>query len=187
MHWITTILQACSRPLQWWVVIAPWEQGIRVRLGKTAGHLLSGIHFRIPFLDRIYVQSIRTQTLWETGQTVSSKDGHVLTLSIAIHYSIKDVVALYNSMATPETTIRTRCAALVIAYVSSKNRDEITPQGIREHVQENLAGFTSYGLASPDFTIVGFAFSRAYRIMMNDYQHGGNLWSLDNKDTNGSR
>ena len=63
MEWLSTIVRSLWRPFQWWVVVAQWELGLRIRLGKKTKALNPGIHFRIPFLDRIYIQSARLRTI----------------------------------------------------------------------------------------------------------------------------
>lgn len=59
MNAFVEILRSFWRCFIWWVVIQPWEQGIRVRLGKKRVRLEPGIHFRIPYLDAVFKQSNR--------------------------------------------------------------------------------------------------------------------------------
>src|SRR5467141_2687015 len=102
MEWLATLLRAFAQPFQWWIVIAPWEQGLRVRIGKIAAELGPGIHFRIPFFDRIYVQSIRLRTIMRSNQTVSSFDGHPLALSFSIDFSITNLREMFDTLSSPE-------------------------------------------------------------------------------------
>lgn len=181
MNWLTTILEAFGKPFKWWVVVALYEQGIRVRLGKTVVLLGPGIHLRIPFLDRIYVQSRRVRTLSTTGQTVSTRDGHPLILAIAIHFSIEDMAVFYNTLASPETTINTRCEAAIAKYVSTHDRGDITPRSIVRAVGDELpdSWARGCGLSRLEVEICGFVFARTIRLMMNDYQHGAGLYSIE--------
>lgn len=47
------------RQFQIWVVVAPWEQAVRVRLGKHLSVLNAGVHLKLPFADLVYLQSVR--------------------------------------------------------------------------------------------------------------------------------
>ena len=49
------------KALQMWVTIAPWEQGLRVRLGRRVKLLGAGVHLRLPVLDVLYIQTVRTR------------------------------------------------------------------------------------------------------------------------------
>jgi len=41
-----------------WVIVQPWEQGLRVRLGKHIKLVNGGLYFKIPYIDSYYIQSI---------------------------------------------------------------------------------------------------------------------------------
>ena len=59
---IRELFAQLSNVLTWVVVVAPWEQALRIRWGKTATLLKGGVYLRIPFIDRIYRQSVRKRT-----------------------------------------------------------------------------------------------------------------------------
>src|SRR6267143_1793761 len=122
MEWLTTLLRAFAQPFQWWIVVAPWERGLRIRLGKAAAELAPGIHWRIPFLDRIYLQSVRTRTITETYQTISSQDGCTLVLSIAIDFVITDLRQMFDTLSSPEATLKCRATAAIAEFVALRNR-----------------------------------------------------------------
>jgi len=174
MSWLSIILKAFARPFQWWIVVAPWEHGLRVRLGKVSKLLLPGIHFRIPFLDRIYTQSIRLRTIWDGCQTITSADGFCLTVGISIDFIIADLKELFNSLSAPEATLRFHAASAVTEFVSSKNRADINSLDIEKAVNNKLSNFNR-GLASIEAHVTAFAFAKTYRLLMNDYSHGAGL------------
>jgi hypothetical protein len=187
VNWLTTILQAFGKPFQWWVVVAPWERGLLIRLGRVAKVLEPGPHFRIPFLDRVYVQSIRKRTIVDTGYSVTSKDGAVLTVSIAIDFAITDVRCLYDSMANPEVTISTMAASRIAQYVSGCDRVDLSPDAIGSDATRNvLPRPETMGIGDFDVRVTGFAFSRALRVMMNEYRHGSGLYDFE-KEQSGLR
>jgi len=181
-NWFSTIAQAFSKPLQWWVVIAPWEQGLRVRLGKTSIVLRSGIHFRIPWLDRVYVQSIRERTIIETNQTATTRDGRTVTFSLATNFRIYDIQRLFDSLSSPEITIGSRAIASATSFIATHERAEIDPESIG---QASTAGVQlgDWGIADVLSTVTAFSEARTYRIMTNEYRTGTNLWNIDTNDS----
>lgn len=178
--WLTTIFHAMSQPLKWWVVVAPWEQGIRVRLGKEAITLNPGIHFRIPFLDRIYVQSIRLRIVTSGNLTVSTSDGKVVTTRLTVKFAIKDVKLLYNTVANPETTLINHVSSLAAEYISRTTSTDLSHKSLNEYVDGKL-DLGSWGLSEVLVNIIDFAFTRTYRLMGNEYERCSGL-DLENKD-----
>lgn len=170
MEWLTTLLKTFSRPFQWWVVVAPWERGIRIRLGKVAAELAPGIHFRIPFLDRVHVQSVRLRTIWQSDQAVSSRDGHTLTLALAIDFSIVDLRQMFDSLSSPAHTLRFRAAAACAAYASKRDKKDIDATALEAEIDAELASF-GCGLGQIRARVVTFSFARAYRLIGMNYDY----------------
>lgn len=175
MEWIATLLKSFARPFQWWVTIGPWERGLRIRLGKVAADLAPGIHFRIPFLDRVYVQSIRLRTIEDTGLTAMTKDGHTITASIAIDFAIEDVREMFNTLSSPEVTLRKRAAAALVAFAYTMSKSELTPGAIESALNGSIVTF-GCGLHQIQARLTACAFPRAYRILMNEYSTGAGLY-----------
>jgi len=187
MQWISQVFTMFAKPLKWWVVVAPWEQGIKVRLGKTAKRLDSGIHLRLPFLDRIYVQSIRLRTTTKDNQTISSLDGKTISISIAVQFAINDIKKLYNSVANPEVTLRTLIESKIAEFISTRNIQDITPAKIESHINTEMREFKDWGLGKLKCSIIGFTTARTYRLLMNDYSSSGGLYNIEDADSTGEK
>ncbi len=182
--WISTFLQSASRPFKWWVVVAEWEQGVRVRLGKNTKLLLPGPHFRIPFLDRVFVQTTRTQVTNVESQTVSTLDGKTITYSVGIRFNVKDVKAMYNTFADLNGAMAQDAVAAVSDFVSSSNLADVSPAQINNYVMQHMTSYEFLG----DFQvrILGFCVVRTYRLLSGGAYiptHKG----LDHPDDSGER
>lgn len=159
MTWLGHLLSSLVRPFQWWVVVAPWEGALRVRLGRVAAVLEPGIHLRIPFLDRIYRESLRLRCFEETGITVSAADGRVVVLSVAVVFRIADLELLFQTLATPEEILAARVVSELVATVRRENAD-LEPG--------RLAGVVpaeEWGLADVSVSITSYAVCRAFRLI----------------------
>lgn len=178
--WLATVFHAMSQPLKWWVVVAPWEQGIRVRLGKDAVVLNPGIHFRIPFLDRVYVQSIRLRIVTSGSLTVSTLDKKVVTTILTVRFAIKNVKLLYNTIANPETTLINHVSSLAAEYISETISTDLSHKSLSEHV-DNQLNIGGWGLSEVSVSIIDFVFARTYRLMGNEYERCYGL-DLEKKD-----
>src|SRR5258706_12042299 len=149
---------------QWWIVIAPWEQAIRVRRGNKIKVLMPGIHFRIPALDRFFVQSTRKRYMNTPTQTVTTKDRQAVTISGGTAYSIVDIGALYNTLSDPEDVIQIETLALVAQYIAAHDLADISPGNIQDHVTHGL-NLSQYGLGETNFLITDFVSVKTYRII----------------------
>lgn len=176
MDWLTTIVRGLAKPLKWWVVIAVWERGLRVRLGKNPKELLPGLHFRIPWLDRIYVQSVRHRTTTTRNINATTKDGKSVVVSIAIHFAVADVLKVYDSLSSPETTISSIAEASVVEEVKGRSLEDC--DGLAAAASAAIND-NDWGLGEVTVKIIGFTVCRAYRLLQGDSAYGAGLGWLD--------
>lgn len=152
--------------LTWWVVIAPWEQAIRVRLGNRVVLLGAGVWLRIPLIDKIYIQSTRLRLLSTHTQTLTTLDGKVLTIGAAVGYSVKDILTLYQTMHYPEETLRNLVASEIAQCVALNHSGKVTPEFVGSTVSAEI-DFAQWGLAAGAVQVTDFAYVRAYRLIQD--------------------
>lgn len=159
---------------------------MRVRLGKTVDELGPGIHFRLPFLDRIYVRSSRLRYTAYSGHTVSSKDKKIFNISIAIRYKLKSMTKLYLALADPETTLYLSAIAAIADYVCVTMADDVTPAEVMRAADASVQTL-GHGLEDLKVSVVDFAEMRCYRLITGDSWVPTNLSDLDDKEKSGER
>lgn len=153
----------------WWIVVAPWEQGVRVRLGKNVKLLEAGVHLKIPFVDLVAKQSVRLRIISIPPQTISTRDGHSLTIGILIGYKIVDVLKLYDSLHHAQDTITSIAIGAVSDFVIARDKVECAPDQLTQYVRDNV-DLEQYGLGDTTVNISTFAFVRTYRIISGEGQ-----------------
>ncbi|ONN26686.1 hypothetical protein XJ44_07370 [Thermosipho affectus] len=78
-------------------IVRPYERGLVERLGKFKKELKAGIHFIIPFFDRMIKVDLREHVIDVPPQEVITKDNVVVTVDAVIYYEITDAYkAVYN-------------------------------------------------------------------------------------------
>lgn len=177
MTWLSQLF-GFFRAFQLWVVVAPWESGLRIRLGKTSEVLHPGPHWRIPFLDRIFVQPVRLRTISDSGQTMATKDGKVLTLAVAVSYAIGDIQQLYSTVSNPEVTLLYQVQGLIAKVVANATSTEISPGLIEQLVTERMPA-SAWGLRDVSLMVTSFAFVRTFRLLNYDYRNVSKTDELD--------
>lgn len=175
---IREILQAIKQLFTWFIVITPWEQGIRVRCGKHQKLLKAGIHLRIPVVDQAYRQSVRRRICTVPAATMTTKDGVTITLGSYIGYEIVDVERLYNTLHDAVDTIEAMVVSLVSQFVAAHSVAETTPEAIEQFVNERI-DFARYGLGNTEFFISNFAAVRTIRLITGEIKQ----WSSADRIT----
>ena len=166
MNQIKDFFEYIFNAIKIWIIVQPWQQGIRVRAGKTTKLLSPGVYFRIPYVDSVYVQESRLRIASMPIQTCTSKDLKTVTINASIGYSISCIETLYNTLYHPEITITNMAMSEVAEFVFASNIENITPQQIETKVLEKLnAG--KYGLKFEYFRLTSFAIVRTYRLIQD--------------------
>jgi regulator of protease activity HflC (stomatin/prohibitin superfamily) len=152
------------KSFQFWVVVAPWELGLRIRLGKTAVVLRPGPHIRIPFLDRMYVQPTRLRTISGIAQTVTTKDVKAFTVGTAVMYQIADILKLHMAVANPESSLLNLIYGVISKIVTDRLSTELTLETLETQVIKELPT-ADWGLSDVKLIVTTFAFTRVLRLL----------------------
>jgi len=116
---------------------------------------------------------VRTRMISERGLTTTTKDGHVITLNIAIQFSVADALQLFETIANPETTIIQRVSSAIAEHVAASELSALSIATVRESASACVPA-AEWGLADVDVRVTTFALVRTYRLLMNDYrEHSG--------------
>lgn len=176
---ILELLQRCFELFLWWTVIQPWEQGIRVRLGKDRKKLLPGIHFKIPYVDCVFKQTVRRRYTTFGPISVTTSDGATLTLSGALGYTVRDLDLLYDRLQHAEDGIHAIVAGAVTEFVSNHTLLECSPAKVIEGTRP-LLHLRRFGLSGCGLLLTSYAKVRTIRLITDP--NSSSKWG-DNLDT----
>jgi len=160
-----------------WVIVAPWEQVLRVRLGKRVDLLAPGIHWRFSVIDSIYTQSVRLRICQIGRSTVMTKDGSPITYTASLGYSIQDIQKLYSGLHHAEDTVQNFARAEIASFISTHEAAECKQQELESSVDAALK-LDCYGLSDVKVYITELMNVRTYRVI-GDAWYGGQGAALD--------
>lgn len=160
------ILRQFGRLFRWWIIVLPWDQAIRVRLGKHTRVLGPGIYLRIPYIDLVFQQSIRERSARNDMQTLTTRDDHTISLSSTMIFSICDIEKLFQSLHHPEDTLTAIVQASTATFVNEHDSEDVTPDSIEDYLNEQVC-FDEMGLTGVKFYITNFAKVRTYRLLQD--------------------
>lgn len=164
----------------WWTVVTPWEQSMRVRTGKTITVLKAGLHFRIPYIDRIYTQPTRTQIITTPLQTIHTVVTPI-TISFNINYSIVNIMELYQSTSEPEqlitSLVQEQTTAVLKDFPSNTLERHILHLTSTEEINNTLS---KQGLHINNLSIVTYTKADTYRLIQdNHWSHSSNVIDIN--------
>ena len=179
MEWFSILMRHLGEPFRFLFIVDPWEQAIRVRAGKHIKKFQGGIHFRLPFFDKIYKQNTRKRVISIDAQTVTTTDKQSVTIAGALEYRITDVLPLYLLLHNANDTIANTAQAVVSQYISTHELSQCEPDIIMKHVTEEI-NLKQWGLEGGKFLLTDFAVVKTYRFItgqinkyVNDYINMG--------------
>lgn len=164
----------------WWVIVVPWEAGVRVRFGRWVRVLGPGPHLRLPFVDRVFVQSTRLRYTDLPVQTITTLDGSTVTVSGTVGFLVSDIRILYETLHHASDTIMNLAMAAVAESVRSRRLDQCKPAEIESEVTGKI-DLSKFGLGDARFSLIDFAVVRAIRLINGQkWSHGDELRTYDN-------
>lgn len=76
-------------------IVKYYNKGVCLRFGKKhKGVLEPGLHWKIPFVDKIYEHLVKPTTLDLESQTVTTKDDISIVIKGSLKYEVSDIVTL---------------------------------------------------------------------------------------------
>ena len=168
-----------STVLKWWVIILPWEMGLRVRAGKKVTILEPGIHFRLPYIDTCYRQAIRINFFNMAPQTLTTNNGVTLTISLIVGYSICDVLKVHNTVSEIDSAIAGTVMGGVSDFISTSHFDNCQPAHVEQHILICL-GEKDWGVKLDEVKVISYATVKTYRLIQ-DGAWMSNSHKLDQK------
>lgn len=187
---IRELIRGMSQFFKWWILIAPWEQALRVRGGKHSKLLLAGAHIRIPVWDRMYRQSVRLRAASVPAQTLSTTDGFAVEVRLCLMYQITDMEKLYESVDNPDA-LGAVAASAVAKYVTTRELGDLSVVGIEEAASAAM-NLEDFGLAaeegqSPVRVLDVVFLKRTYRLITGNIAKDGYWDNLNLTKYDGQR
>jgi regulator of protease activity HflC (stomatin/prohibitin superfamily) len=180
MNYLKDTLEYIINLFQFWVIIDPWEIGLRVRMGKTTKVLGKGVFFKIPYFDSVYVQSTRLRVSQMPVQTVTTMDNKTLVIDSVIAFSIVDAELFYNTLNTVDATIAGLACSCINNYVTEHYFSDINTEDLEGWVNSNIS-VSEYGIKFEYLKLTSFANVRTYRLIQDT------SWIPDAIDSNERR
>jgi hypothetical protein len=104
LDWLSRLFDSWK----FWIVIPPWDAGVRVRFGNKATALRPGFHFRLPFLDAITIVNTRLRIDATPPITVHGGGGRSRYLTANVGFKITDPLKAMMHYGLPGPVVLSR-------------------------------------------------------------------------------
>lgn len=151
--------------LRLWFLVYPWQAAIRVRLGNRVKDFGPGVHFKIPWIDRVFIQGTRTCSVLLPLQSLTTTDKKIANVMAVVNYRLIDLRAVYETTYRVSDWIISNAMSAVAGYVSHRTGDETMADGIGTAIRDQLIGASERGIEIEDISIVAFSVCKAYRLI----------------------
>lgn len=168
MEWAKQFFEQMQKLFIWWVIINPWEMGVKSRAGRKAQLLYNGCHFRIPYFDTIMVQPVRERVVNLSPQVCTTKDKRVVTVALNIGYKITDIAKVYSTIHNPQGTICAMAMGQASKTISGLDSLDCSQQFLEKSISEELSKL-DIGIKITGVYVVTFAEVRTYRIIQDSH------------------
>ncbi len=169
MEWIQTFINRFTEGFTWFYILQPWEQALRIRLGKKIVKYEGGLHFKIPYIDTLFKQNTRLRLSVVPVQTITTLDHKTVTTSGALSYRVQDIEPLYMALHMAEDTISRQTQGIISKYIAWHEYCECSPEQVMIHVNATL-DLEKYGLADVQYLLKDYAVVRTYRFITGNME-----------------
>lgn len=150
-----TWLQQALNAWKLWVVVPPWEIGVRVRLGRNAVALPPGLHLQVPLVDAITLVNTRTRII-STPPVTLTEGRFSRTRTAVVDYRIADPLRAMMAFSQPGTAVQARAQGMV--------SDLLTGPEVQQKLASELAGA---GIVVERVKLVEDLLARPFRILQH--------------------
>ena len=122
---LITLLQEFWQQLSPIYIIDMWEKGLHLRFGKFHTISDAGLHFKIPFFDSIWKQTVVTQSIHLHPQSITSADYKNIVVRAIVRYDICDTFLFLTKLAHPTDVLVDTTMSMIREIIEERNWDDL--------------------------------------------------------------
>lgn len=149
------------------IIINHYERGVRLRLGRVhLPELKPGIHFKIPFVDRILASIITEDTLNIEPVSVTTLDNKTISVGSVIEFNISNIIAYIIDTNEARSNMHDICRAITADYLTDCTWEECKDKKTTRTITRLLSKKCEVmGIDITGFTLSDMSMSRVVKLI----------------------
>ena len=122
---LIAIIQQFGHAMSPVFVVDMWEKALVLRLGKFEDIKDPGLHWKIPFVDSVWHQTVVTQSIHLHPQSITSLDYRNIVVRAIVRYDIKDCFLFLTKLAHPTDVLVDTTGAMIREIIEERNWEDL--------------------------------------------------------------
>jgi regulator of protease activity HflC (stomatin/prohibitin superfamily) len=162
-------LLSCLGLFKFWIVLAPYEQGVLVRLGKFIRVLDPGMHWVIPLnIDHVYYEHVVPRTHELRPESVTSADGKSVSFTAVITFQVRRVEKALLEVEDVGHAVVDACCGEIGRVLRSATWSEMMDESMLEKLTSACRKKAfKWGIEVIQVQLAGIAIARNIRLIQN--------------------
>lgn len=149
--------------------IAEYQEGVLLRGGRYIKNLKPGPHFKLPFIDDIHEDTVKTDTMIIREVNVTTLDGKTATVGCEFEYTIKDIYQALIETSGWRTNLHDICQGILSDSLEDINWDDIRKKTTKNAIAKKIESKAAkMGITTSDFNFTDKALSKSIKLF-GDY------------------
>ena len=119
------LLQTFGHSLSPVFVVDMWEKALVLRFGKFEDIKEPGLHWKIPFVDSVWHQTVVTQSIHLHPQSITSLDYRNIVVRAIVRYDIADCYLFLTKLAHPTDVLVDTTGAMIREIIEERNWEDL--------------------------------------------------------------
>lgn len=162
-------LSSCIDWFKFWIVLAEYERGVILRLGKFNRVIGPGLHFFWPLgIEEIEYDNVVAKVIRLHSQTIETGEGDTATITPVVTYDIKDIRKALLDVEDIDDAVVDAVTGTVGATIGRSTWDTITSDSFTDLLTAaSQAGVAEYGIKVIRVQLADIATARNFRVFMS--------------------
>jgi regulator of protease activity HflC (stomatin/prohibitin superfamily) len=147
------------------LIIDQYEKGVLLRNGIFRKVCEAGLHWKIPFFEKIVVCTTVTTTMNLGSQSLTTLDGHGIVTSGVVKYSIGDVKVFLMDVCDAVDAIADMTQAIIKECVMERNWEDLRGKDVDKEITKKAKSEAKrWGIDIEKVTLVDVGIIKSYRL-----------------------
>lgn len=164
---LVDLVVSCIELFRFWQVVAEYEQGVQLRLGKFHRILASGLHFVLPLgIDHCIIQCVVPTTHSLGDESITTKDDKSIGFHAVVTYQVRDIKKAMLDIENVGHAVLDACSGEIGRVLRESTWAEILAPDMLEKLTTTCRKRAfRYGIEVMAVQLAGVSLVRSIRLM----------------------